>query len=427
MREQTAPGAHPACVEFTRQNVFNELIPELQRAVAAEHYITPTPIQQRCIPHLLKGKDLLGTAQTGTGKTAAFCLPLLQRLAGGSRRRQKGTPGALILAPTRELAVQIDRNIRTYSRFLPIRHTVVFGGVNQFHQVKALNRGIDILTATPGRLLDLMRQGFVHLHEVNTFILDEADRMLDMGFIPDIKRVLGKIPAERQTSLFSATMPLKIVELTRAISRNPVRVGISPDKPTLDRIRQVIYFVSKEDKAALLISLVNGFPASKSLVFTRMKYTADKIVRKLGKAGIKGMSIHGNKSQAARTRALDGFRSGRFPVLVATDVASRGLDIDDITHVINYDLPMEPETYIHRIGRTARAGAAGDAISLCSARDHAYLKEIEHLLGKPIPVEMNHAFHCADTVHSRSPIHENSVRSGNKKSRRNNNFHRFRK
>ncbi|MCD6336086.1 MAG: DEAD/DEAH box helicase [Candidatus Latescibacteria bacterium] len=389
------------------KGAFDALIPEIQRAVAAEGYVTPTPIQEQCIGHLLEGRDLLGSAQTGTGKTAAFALPLLQRFADKYRRRKKGTPRALILAPTRELAGQIGESIATYGRFLLLRHTVIFGGVNQFHQVEALNRGLDILVATPGRLLDLMQQGFIHLNEVEVFILDEGDRMLDMGFIPDIKRVLAHIPAERQTLFFSATLPPKMVKLAHTMVRNPVRVTIAPDKPVVERIAQKVLFVKKKNKNALLVSLLSDPKINKVLVFTQMKHAANNVVKKLSKAGIEGAAIHGNKSQAARTKALDGFKQGRFRVLVATDVAARGLDVDGITHVINYDLPVEAETYVHRIGRTARAGASGDAISFCCAEDRAYLREIERLLGKPVPAEMEHAYHCDVAFRSSQPASKN--------------------
>ena len=386
-----------------KEGAFAALIPEIQRAVAAEGYDTPTPIQEQCIPHLLDGRDLLGTAQTGTGKTAAFTLPLLQRLAGNPRRPRKGTPRALILAPTRELAAQIRESIQTYGRFLRLSHTVIFGGVKQSPQVKTLNRGVDILVATPGRLLDLIQQGFIHLNEVEVFILDEVDRMLDMGFIPDIKRVLSIIPADRQTLFFSATMAPKMEALAHTMVRNPVRVSIAPDKPAVERIDQRVLFVGKGNKDALLVSLLSDPQVNKALIFTQMKHIANRVVKKLGSAGIHGAAIHGNKSQAARTRALDGFKRGSFRVLVATDVAARGLDVDDITHVINYDLPVEAETYVHRIGRTARAGAGGDAISFCCAEERAYLREIERLLTKPVPVEMEHAYHCDEAFRSSQP------------------------
>jgi ATP-dependent RNA helicase RhlE len=382
------------------QGVFSTLIPEIQRAVAAEGYKTPTPIQEQCIPQLLEGHDLLGSAQTGTGKTAAFVLPLLQRLAGNPRKARRGTPRALILAPTRELAAQIRESIQTYGRFLRLKHTVVFGGVAQYHQVKALNRGVDILVATPGRLLDLVQQGLIHLNEVEVFILDEVDRMLDMGFIPDIKRVMSHIPSERQTLFFSATMPPKMEAIARTMVHDPVRVSIAPEKPTLDLIDQKVLFVRKQKKDDLLVSLLKDPRINKALIFTQMKHAANRVVKKLYTAGIHGAAIHGNKTQAARTKALDGFKRDRFRVLVATDVAARGLDVDDITHVINYDLPVEAETYVHRIGRTARAGAAGNAISFCCAEDRAYLREIERLLGKPVPTEMKHEYHCEEALRS---------------------------
>jgi ATP-dependent RNA helicase RhlE len=383
-----------------KQGVFSALMPELQRAIASEGYDTPTPIQEQCIPHLLDGRDLVGSAQTGTGKTAAFTLPLLQRLSKYRQRPRKGTPRALILAPTRELAAQIRDSIQTYGRYLRLSQTVIFGGVNQFPQVKALNRGVDILVATPGRLLDLIQQGFIHLNEIEVFILDEGDRMLDMGFMPDIKRVLSLIPEERQTLFFSATMPYKIEALARNMVKEPVRVSITPEKPTVDSIDQKVLFVGKRDKDALLVDLLSDSKINKAIIFTQMKHAANRVMGKLYNAGIKVEAIHGNKSQAARTRALDGFKRNRFRVLVATDVAARGLDVDDITHVINYDLPVEAETYVHRIGRTARAGAAGNAISFCCAEDRSYLREIERLLGKQVPTEMKHAYHCDRALHS---------------------------
>jgi len=383
-----------------QEGVFSTLMPEIQQAVAAEGYDTPTPIQEQCIQHLLDGKDLVGSAQTGTGKTAAFTLPLLQRLSRHRQRPHKGTPRALILAPTRELAAQIRDSIQTYGRFTRLSSTVIFGGVNQIRQVKALNRGVDILVATPGRLLDLIQQGFIHLNEVEVFILDEGDRMLDMGFMPDIKRIVSHIPEERQTLFFSATMPPKIEALARTMVHDPVRVSIAPDKPAVERIDQKVLFVGRKDKDALLVELLQDESINKALIFTQMKHAANRLMRKLYTAGIKTEAIHGNKTQAARTRALDGFKRNRFRVLVATDVAARGLDVDDITHVINYDLPVEAETYVHRIGRTARAGADGSAISFCCAEDRSYLREIERLLGRQVPTEMKHAYHCDKALHS---------------------------
>ena len=406
---QFQPGPQKQKPEYTGRprGAFGTLVPELQKAVAAQGYSDPTPIQAECIPHLLDGRDLLGSAQTGTGKTAAFTLPLLQQLASEPRRPNKGCPRALILAPTRELAAQIGDSLKTYGRFLRLNHTVIFGGVNQYRQVNALKRGVDILVATPGRLLDLMQQGHIKLHEVEVFVLDEVDRMLDMGFIPDIQRVIGKLPAERQTLFFSATMTPKMVQLAHTMVTDPVRVAITPDKPAVESIEQKVLFVGQKDKDALLVALFEKFPVGKALIFTQMKHQANRVAETLEKAGIHCTAIHGNKTQAARTRALDGFKRGRYQVLVATDVAARGLDVDDITHVINYDLPMEAETYVHRIGRTARAGNDGNAISFCSAEDRALLRSIERLLDQPVPAEMEHPFHCERAFHSSQPAPKN--------------------
>ncbi len=412
-RSQSGPQRRRSRPTGRPRGAFGTLVPELQKAVAAQGYCDPTPIQAECIPHLLDGRDLLGSAQTGTGKTAAFTLPLLQQLDSEPRRPKKGCPRALILAPTRELAAQIGDSLSTYGRFLRLSHTVIFGGVNQFRQVNALKRGVDILVATPGRLLDLMQQGHIHLHEVEIFVLDEVDRMLDMGFIPDIQRVLGKLPSERQTLFFSATMPPKMVQLAHTMVTNPVRVAIAPDQPTLKSITQTVLFVAQKDKDALLASLLNELPVGKALIFTQMKHVANRVAQTMEKAGIRCTAIHGNKTQAARTRALDGFKRGRFQVLVATDVAARGLDVDDITHVINYDLPMEAETYVHRIGRTGRAGMDGNAISFCCAEDRALLRSIERLLDEPVPAEMEHPFHCELAFRSNQPAPKNFGRNQN--------------
>ncbi len=401
------------------QGVFGLLLPELQRAVGVEGYTTPTPIQEQAIPYLISGRDFIGSAQTGTGKTAAFTLPLLQRLATHARRPEKNSPRALVLAPTRELAAQIGDRIRAYGRFLQIRHTTIFGGVNQSPQVKALTRGVDILVATPGRLLDLMQQGHINLSQVEVFILDEVDRMLDMGFLPDIRRVLAKIPEKRQSLFFSATLAPQIAGLADSIVHNPARVSIEPEKPTLDRITQKVLFVGKQNKDALLVSLLNDPQVYKAIVFTQMKHVANRVVSKLHAAGIRGEALHGNKSQSARTRTLNGFKSNRFHVLVATDVAARGLDVDDVTHVINYDLPVEAETYVHRIGRTARAGAAGDAISFCTAEERASLRDIERLLGSPVGTDLEHAYHseAAFRSTSRSPKRYGQGNGGSRRSR----------
>ncbi len=385
------------------EGAFNELMPELQRAVREAGYTTPSPIQEQSIPPLLKGSDLLGSAQTGTGKTAAFTLPLLEKLSEFKEKPRNNTPRALILAPTRELAAQIGDSIATYGKFLQLKHTVIFGGVNQNKQVRALDQGVDILVATPGRLLDLMNQGYCYLDEVSFFILDEVDRMLDMGFIHDIKKVLKEIPDERQTLFFSATMPPEMVKLSSTMVRNPVRITIEPDKPTVDRIAQKVMFVRKDDKNDLLANVLSSKNMGKAIVFTQMKHVANRVVEKLDKMGVRAVAIHGNKSQAARTKALDGFKSGRFPVLVATDVAARGIDVDDVTHVVNYDLPVEAETYVHRIGRTARAGAEGKAVSFCCSEERAYLREIEKLLGKGVPRDVDHDLHHEAAVNSTEP------------------------
>ncbi|MFO7820600.1 MAG: DEAD/DEAH box helicase [Lentisphaeria bacterium] len=391
---------------------FRALMPELQRAVATARYDTPTPIQEQCIPPLLERRDLLGSAQTGTGKTAAFCLPLLQRLAAHKQRPQRNHPRALILAPTRELAAQVGDSIKTYGRYLNLSHAVIYGGVKQTGQVKALNRGVDIVVATPGRLLDLMNQKHIKLSEIEVFILDEVDRMLDMGFIPDIKRVLAKVPEQRQNLFFSATMPPKLEELAKTMVKNPVRIALSHKKPAVECIDQNVVFVGAKNKKALLVDILRDNAVSKALIFTQMKHAANKLVDKLSKAGIRGAAIHGNKSQGARTRALDGFKRGKYQILVATDVAARGLDVDDISHVINYDMPVEAETYVHRIGRTGRAGADGTAISFCSAEDRAYLRDIERLLGKPVPADTQNPYHCEEARQSRAPKAGRGSRKG---------------
>jgi ATP-dependent RNA helicase RhlE len=367
------------------------------RAVAAEGYTTPTPIQSKAIPHILAGRDVLGCAQTGTGKTGAFALPMLHRLAqptrGNNQRpgnQARGRrPRALILCPTRELATQITESFGAYGRNLSLRHTVVFGGVSQAAQVRALRAGIDVLVATPGRLLDLIGQGLVDLGGIETLVLDEADRMLDMGFINDIRKIVARIPERRQTLLFSATMPGEIRRLADSILHKPVFVEAAPVASTADFIAQSVYLVAKKNKPTLLQRVLRHSDMGRTLVFTRTKYGADKVVRKLRQAGIEAAAIHGNKAQNARTRALDGFKSGRMQVLVATDIASRGIDVDEITHVINFDLPNIPETYVHRIGRTARAGASGIAMSFCDHEELPHLRAIERLIGMQLDVVEN--------------------------------------
>ena len=375
---------------------FAALIEPLQRAVAEEGYTLATPIQEQAIPHLLEGRDLLGCAQTGTGKTAAFTLPLLQEMTQTRRTARGGRPRALILTPTRELAAQIGQSIATYGRHLSVTHTVIFGGVGQEPQVKAVRRGVDVVVATPGRLLDLMDQGHVNLDAVELFILDEADRMLDMGFIPSVRRVIAKLPRERHSLFFSATMPPVVADLAHDLLRNPVQITIDPERPTVEKIAQKVMFVDVADKNELLVDLIAGHDMDKVLVFTRTKHGADKVVRHLAGAGIRALAIHGNKSQNARTSALAGFRTGDTRCLVATDIAARGLDVDGITHVVNYDMPSEPETYVHRIGRTARAGAEGDAFTFCSARERDALRDVERLIRKPVPVDRGHRFHSEE-------------------------------
>ena len=371
-----------------------DLIAPLARAVAGEGYHTPTPIQLACIPHLLKGRDLLGCAQTGTGKTAAFALPVLQGLekSGGRKRRIR----TLVMTPTRELAAQIGESFRTYGRHLSLTSTVIFGGVGQRQQERALKRGPDILVATPGRLLDLMGQKLISLEHLEYFILDEADRMLDLGFIHDVRRVIDALPDKRQSLFFSATMPPAVVTLSRRLLTDPVRVDVAPQTMTADRVDQTLMFVDKDNKRKLLNKLLAGDTVGRALVFARTKHGADRICKQLVHDNISAGAIHGNRSQNARTRALDGFRSGRLRVLVATDIAARGIDIDDITHVINFDLPNEPESYVHRIGRTARAGRDGRAISFCSGDEVEYLHAIRRLIKQKIAIDDDHDFHSDD-------------------------------
>ncbi|MDQ3440113.1 MAG: DEAD/DEAH box helicase [Planctomycetota bacterium] len=358
------------------------------RALAAENYTKPTPIQAQAIPPIMEGRDVLGCAQTGTGKTAAFALPMLHRFfLNNPTSGQKRPIRALILSPTRELAVQIDESFRAYGKNIGLRHTVIFGGVSQHHQVQSLRNGTDIVVATPGRLLDLMNQGHVDLRHVEVFVLDEADRMLDMGFIHDIRRIIPKLPAKRQNLLFSATMLPDIRQLADSILRQPVSVTVTPVASTVDKVDQLVYMVEKRNKPFLLAHLLSNESFSRALVFTRTKHGADRVVKQLHKAGITSEAIHGNKSQNARQRALSNFKTGKTPVLIASDIAARGIDIDDISHVINFDLSNEPETYVHRIGRTARAGASGRAVSFCDRDERSYLKAIERLIRKEIRVE----------------------------------------
>jgi ATP-dependent RNA helicase RhlE len=353
------------------------LIEPIRRALAALDYTTPTPIQRQAIPPLLAGRDLLGCAQTGTGKTAAFAVPMLQRLAAEPKRAAARSARALILTPTRELALQIAQSFRDYGRFLALRGAVIHGGVGQNPQVAALAQGVDILVATPGRLLDLMSQKLVRLDSVGIFVLDEADRMLDMGFIRDVRRITATLPKARQTLLFSATMPEAVAGLADSLLNDPVKVSVTPAATTADRIEQSVLFVAKPDKRAALLSLLRDPGIQRALVFTRTKHAANRVAEQLAKAGVRSAAIHGNKSQGARQRALGEFRDGKLRVLVATDIAARGIDIDGVSHVINFELPDQPESYVHRIGRTARAGASGIAISLCDEGERSLLRDIE--------------------------------------------------
>jgi len=380
------------------------LIKPLQRVLRQEGYHTPTPIQSGAIPHLLAGRDLVGLARTGTGKTAAFALPTLQRLAAGGRRVPRA-PRALVLTPTRELAVQVARSFSVYGRHLSLRETVVYGGVGQRPQVAALERGVDTLVATPGRLLDLMGQRFVDLGRVEIFILDEADRMLDMGFIHDVNKIVAALPARRQSLFFSATMPPPVQRLAASLLSDPVTVSVNPPSAPAERIDQRVMFVDREDKVALLRELLKDEAVYRALVFTRTKHRANRVADKLSRYKIATQAIHGNKSQSARQRALDSFIRGDTRVLVATDIAARGIDVDGISHVINFEIPNEPESYVHRIGRTARAGADGIAISFCDYDERASLGAIERMIKYTVPVVKNQPFHSARAAavrHSRA-------------------------
>lgn len=373
---------------FSELNLIKPLVDALEK----KGYITPTPIQEQAIPHILMGKDIFGAAQTGTGKTAAFALPILQQLAAKQNTSNRPTIKVLILAPTRELANQIGEGFATYGANLNLRHLVVFGGVSQHSQVQKLQRGIDILIATPGRLLDLMDQGYIKLNNIEHFVLDEADRMLDMGFIHDIKRIIPKLPQQKQTLFFSATAPQEIMKLANNILKNAVSVSVTPISSVADPIDQFVYYVNKEDKRALLKFVLKDETIQRVLVFTRTKHGADKLVKELNKSGIKSDAIHGNKSQNAREKALKQFKDRTLRVLVATDIASRGIDVDKLTHVINYELPEVSETYVHRIGRTGRAGEKGTALSFCSLEEKPYFKDINRLTKSSIQVIETHPY-----------------------------------
>jgi len=371
----------------------------IQKALKAEHYHKPTPIQQRAIPSILAGRDILGCAQTGTGKTAAFAIPILQILS--RERRVKRDPhqiSALILAPTRELAVQIGESFEAYGQYLSLRTMVVYGGVSQKYQTDVLRAGVDILVATPGRLLDLISQGFVSIHHIELFVLDEADRMLDMGMVQDVKEIITQLPGKRQNMLFSATMPQGVSQLVSSILINPVKIEEKRSSSNNKSIKQTLYYVDGKDKTALLLNLMKNKSIVSALVFTRTKQRADKVTKALEQEGIKAQAIHGDKSQQARQSALNSFKNRELRVLVATDVAARGIDVEELSHVINFDLPNIPETYVHRIGRTGRAGMGGAAISFCDNQERAYLKDIEKLIAKPIEIVKNHPYPLINMV-----------------------------
>ena len=408
-----------------------ELIEPIQMALKERKYTTPTPIQAEAIPIVLDGLDLLGCAQTGTGKTAAFSIPILQRIEKQILSEDRPGIKALILAPTRELAIQIGESFAAYGCYTHVAHTVIFGGVGQKPQTDALNRGVDVLIATPGRLLDLINQGFVRLNTLEYFVLDEADRMLDMGFIHDIKRILPLLPKKRQSLFFSATMPPEIERLAGTILHEPKKVEVTPASSTVDTIDQSVYFVEKVEKIDLLKKLLEDRSLESVLVFTRTKHGADKLARVLNKSGIGAEAIHGNKGQSARQRALSSFKDHTLRVLIATDIASRGIDVDHLSHVINYDLPNVPETYVHRIGRTGRAGRSGIAFSFCDVEEVPYLKDIQKLIGKEVPVAGGHMFETVEVkeavAEKKKAIKEESKRRNMFGSKRDGSFWRNKK
>jgi ATP-dependent RNA helicase RhlE len=377
-----------------------QLIEPVLKALTHEGYTDPTPIQQRAIPVVLQKRDLLGCAQTGTGKTAAFAIPILQsmqqdRVQHQQDKMQPRKIQTLVLTPTRELAIQIEESFKAYGRHLPFQSVVVFGGVSQYHQVAALRRGVDILVATPGRLLDLVNQRHISFQHIKYFVLDEADRMLDMGFVDDVKRIISKLPAKKQSLFFSATMPPEIKQLANMLLINPVKVEVDPPASVVDMIQQSLYYVEKQNKGALLTHLLSDAAIKTALVFTKTKHGADRLAKQLNRAGVRADAIHGNKSQNERQRALFNFKNSRTKVLVATDIAARGIDIDELGHVFNYDLPESPETYVHRIGRTGRAGARGVAISFCDYAEKVYLTEIQKLIKKKIATIKDHPYDVA--------------------------------
>ncbi|MBB6696982.1 DEAD/DEAH box helicase [Clostridium algidicarnis] len=402
------------------------IITPIKKALKLEGYEKPTPIQEQSIPPILNGRDFLGCAQTGTGKTAAFAIPILQLMINKENPKSKSNHiKALILAPTRELAIQIGESFESYGKYIDLKTLVIFGGVSQNPQTNALKSGVDILVATPGRLIDLVNQKFIDLHRVEFFVLDEADCMLDMGMIHDVKKIITRLPVTRQNMLFSATMPNEIKKLVDSILKDPVKVAVAPVSSTIDTVDQSVYFVSKKNKRSLLIHLLEDKSIVSALVFSRTKHGANKITEDLVKAGINAQAIHGNKSQSARQLALSNFKEGKTRVLVATDIAARGIDIDHLSHVINFDLTNVPETHVHRIGRTGRAGLNGIAISFCDEEEFAYLKDIEHLIEKSIPVVKDHTY----AINITAPIINNDIkkktsnnRPSTKRSNSNNSF-----
>ncbi|MBK9389063.1 MAG: DEAD/DEAH box helicase [Bacteroidetes bacterium] len=379
-------------MNFESLNIVEPILKSLKE----EGYTTPTPIQKEAIPIVLNGTDLIGCAQTGTGKTAAFAVPILQKLSENPSFDRKRKIRSLVVTPTRELAIQIEESFNTYGRYTGLKCTVVFGGVNQSTQTNALRNGVDILVATPGRLLDLMQQGYISLKDIEIFVLDEADRMLDMGFIHDVRKIISSLPNKRQSLFFSATMPPEIVRLAGSIVHNPVKVEVTPSASTVDIVNQFVYYIDKGNKNALLIELLKDEKIKTALVFTRTKYGADRVVKVLKRKNISAEAIHGDKAQNARQRALSGFKAQTTRVLVATDIAARGIDVDDLEYVINFEIPNISETYVHRIGRTGRAGAKGTAISFCDAEEITYLKDIEKLITKRIEVVNDHPFPLVD-------------------------------
>jgi ATP-dependent RNA helicase RhlE len=390
-----------------------QLAQPILRALNDEGYTTPTPIQEKALPVLLDGRDLVGIAQTGTGKTAAFALPILNHLAKAAGKTKSKRPQALILAPTRELAAQIGDSFAAYGRYLGLRFSVVFGGTSIRPQIRNLERGVHILVATPGRLLDLMSQGAVQLGSVEFFVLDEADRMLDMGFIRDVRKIVATMPKERQTALFSATMPAAIEDLAATLLSDPARVEATPQASTAERVAQSVLFVAKDNKRALLTTLLKDRAIERVLVFTRTKHGANRVAEHLHATGVAADAIHGNKSQSARQRALKDFRAGRIRALVATDIAARGIDVDGVTHVINFELPVDPESYVHRIGRTARAGNTGIAISFCDHGERATLRDIERTIRQPVAADADHPFHAAEIADAAGGRRSNGQGKGN--------------